>query len=249
MDKLRYWLKPIDALFRDFDQYVLDKTDSEKHRIFIDRQSDILFVAHLDTVQKPKFIKQTKNRIYAQGLDDRLGCMLASELSKELNVDLLLLDHEEKCQSTAQYHECKDYNWICEFDRAGSDVVTYGQDSIDFLTALEQYWKIGIGAFSDICLLKSDACTINLGIGYEFAHSKDSYVDIKTMDRQIKLFRQFYAQHKDTKFERDYSYEWDAPEYDYVNSCELCGMANAIDVYGYMICQDCFEKMISEKVL
>ena len=259
VEKLKYWLRLKADIFKDFDAYVLDKTDDKKHRIFIDCNSDILFVAHLDTVQEPKFIRvrNTKSkkpkRIYARGLDDRLGCMLAYELAAELNVDLLITDHEETYESTAEYHDCKDYNWICEFDRAGNDVVTYNQDSLDFLKALKEFWHIGQGSFSDVCFLESSACTMNLGIGYEFAHSVDSYADVKTLKDQIGRFRLFYSQYKNTSFIRDYTIDdgsmWIDNEYSRdVERCDICGMVGAIDVYGCLICQDCFEQMIFERL-
>jgi len=258
VEKLKYWLRPKADIFKDFDPYVLDKTDDKKHRIFIDRDSDILFVAHIDTVQKPKFIRvcNTKSkkskRIYAQGLDDRLGCMLAYELSVELGIDLLLTDHEESYGSTAEYHECKEYNWVCEFDRAGNDVVTYNQDSSDFRKALQEFWFIRQGSFSDVCFLESSACTMNLGIGYEFAHSVDSYADVKTIKEQIDRFRLFYNQYKDTVFVRDYVYDNDGLYDDGYNRdvdrCDICGMIGAIDVYGCLICQDCFEQMMFERL-
>jgi len=241
--KLKYWLQPKYKLLEDFSKYTLDKSNWKKRRIFIDRNSDVLFVAHIDTIQIPKFIRTRKTkskklkRIYAWGLDDRLGCMIASDLAKELNADLLITDHEESFGTTARYHDCKEYNWICEFDRHGNDVVTYGLDSLEFKKALREYWNIGIGSYSDICELNVDCCCMNLGIGYELDHSKDSYVAIKTMNKQIELFKQFYLKYKDVKFE-------------YIDSktecCDVCGIPNAMNVYGYYLCEDCFYNMVYE---
>ena len=110
LNKLRYWLKPINTIFEDFNGYVLDADDKTKHRIFIDRDASVLFVAHLDTVIKPKFHGKTNKRIYASGLDDRLGCLIAYELSEQLNADLLLTDHEESGGTTIAYQDCEKYN-------------------------------------------------------------------------------------------------------------------------------------------
>jgi len=117
-------------------------------------------------------------------------------LSERLDVDLLLTDHEESCDSTAQYHTLKNYNWIAEFDREGEDVVTYNLDSKKFLTALGDFWSIGIGAFSDICSMQTDVCCVNIGIGHQLSHSKDSYVCIKTLRKQIERFLIFYDTYK-----------------------------------------------------
>lgn len=253
-DKLKTWLCPTDALLERFEAHVLDKDDKEKHRIFIDRQSDVLFVAHMDTIQQPCFTKCNEERIYAAGLDDRLGCLLAWELSEELGADLLLTDYEESGKTTAKFHDCKDYNWIVEFDRAGSDVVTYGLENEVFLDALTEFWNVGFGAYSDICDLRTEACCFNLGIGYELAHSIDSYVVLKTMQDQIDRFRQFYVRYRDTKFVRD------PIEYDYYDTlwrgdnnyedtrCDICGMPDAQALYGYYVCFDCFEAMMYKQL-
>lgn len=262
INDLHYWLNPKEDIFADFDSFVLDGKYPKMHRIFIDRNSKILLVAHIDTVQKPKFIRQRKTksgrikRIYAHGLDDRLGCTIAYQLSEELNTDLLICDHEEKCRSTGQFHELKDYNWIAEFDREGKDVVTYDLDCDEFRNAILEYWKIGFGSFSDILKLQTTVCCMNVGIGHSFSHSKDSYVCIKTMNQQIAKFRRFYNEYKDTEFVRDekpYSIYNDDDEYcsyvqrDYKGICEVCGLQTEVAyVFGHIICQDCFESIISQ---
>ena len=241
-NKLKYWLKPKENLFVDFQKYVLDRENPNQRRMFIDRKSAVLFVAHIDTVQNPEFIKKTKDKIYASGLDDRLGCLLAYELSNKLDADLLICDLEESIKSTGQYHKLKDYNWIVEFDRGGNDIVTYDLDCKDFRQALSEYWKIGVGAFSDICQLNTQACCMNLGIGYENAHAKNSFVNLKSMKKQIAKFRRFYNQYKDVKFEQDYS------QYDYSfgSSCDVCGMSIDVeDVFGYSLCRECFLEMFN----
>lgn len=260
LDKLRNWLKPTDQMFKDFEKYVIGK--GAERRVFVDRGADVLFVAHLDTVQKPKYkrCRRTKKkkmkRIYAQGLDDRLGCLIAWELSKELGADLLLTDNEEKCQSTAKFHDCKEYNWVAEFDRGGGDVVTYELNSPEFVGALEKHFEIGFGSYSDICDLKSEACCVNVGIGYELAHSRDSYVVVKTMEKQIERFRAFYEENKGVKYVREggswYGYYWVAEEdYEAVNSaaCDVCGIYGAQEIYGYRVCEDCFCSVFEGQML
>lgn len=245
--KMKYWLRKTDKLFADFRGFVLDGKDKERRRIFIDRGADVLFVAHIDTVQKPKFIRVRKTkskkikRVYAWGLDDRLGCMVASDLSKELGADLLICDLEERMGSTGMYHNLKDYNWIVEFDRAGNDVVTYGLDSLEFYMALEDYWNVGFGSFTDLCMLNTSACCMNVGIGYEFAHSKDSYVNMKVLDAQIAQFREFYDKYKGVKFiqsrgcaEEEDSGCWESDYWDDLTDDEwwdLYGCDDEIDMY------------------
>lgn len=257
LNELKYWLNPKETLLADFDSFVLDNNDLNKRRIFMDRGSLVLFVAHIDTVQKPKFIRNRKTksgklkRIYAQGLDDRLGCMIAYQLSDELNTDLLICDNEEKCRSTGQFHELKDYNWIAEFDREGNDIVTYDLDCDKFRQELLEYWRIGFGTYSDIMNLQTQACCMNVGLGHKFSHSKDSYVDVRTLRKQIAKFKRFYEEHKDTKFVRDYHPEYGYDSYstqyyaDKWGVCEICGLTNNVShVFTYDICEDCFNEMI-----
>ncbi len=246
LNKLKYWLNPIGVIFFDFELNVLDIGDNEKHRIFIDRKSDVLFVAHLDTVIEPKFIRKTKKRIYATGLDDRLGCLLAYELSKELNADLLLTDNEESFKSTAQYHDYKDYKWIVEFDRYRDDVVLYDCGSKEFENAIGEYWKIGMGSFSDICMINTESCCMNLGIGYYNAHGADSYCTIKQIKRQIRKFRLFYTKYKDVAFVRDIPYQdiYNYKEEDDI--CEICSWNVGKKVFDLVVCEDCFNSIVTQ---
>lgn len=260
--KIQYWFRNIDDIFADFKGNALDYADKTKRRIFIDNQSDVLFVAHLDTVLPPKIHKQTKKRIYAQGLDDRLGCLIAYQLSVELKADLLLTDNEESGQTTAQYHDCKEYNWVCEFDRAGSDVVTYGIDNADFLQAIKKSWKVGLGSYSDICELKTDAACVNIGIGYEYAHSKNSYADKKTIKKQIAKFKRFYQDNHKIKYVRDVPYRqriiyddyWTGYDQDDIfdrwsnaDICDVCGCQTGHRVYEYYICRDCLTYFVESQ--
>ena len=247
MNNIKYWLKSKKKLVADFQNFVLEGENPGRSRIFIDKGADVLFVAHIDTVLKPEYIRQRRTRsgkvkrVYAHGLDDRLGCMVAYELSERLNADLLICDNEESMKSTGQYHDLKDYNWIAEFDRAGGDVVTYGLDNKLFLTAIKNYWDVGIGSFSDISQLETTACCMNVGIGYEFAHSKDSYVDMQIMKRQIRRFVQFYQENKDIKYVQDVKSlvdDWDSL---HSGQCELCGgFTNVESIFDYCICRGCF---------
>jgi len=216
-----FWWRPASEIFEHFGAV------GENRRIFIDNGGSVLFVAHVDTVLPPRIKRVTKNRIFATGLDDRLGCDIAFSLSRELGADLLLTDLEEQGRSTAQFHDLKDYNWIVEFDRAGKDVVTYELDSPGFRDALLEYWNIGIGSFSDIAFMNTDACCFNLGIGYQGAHSEWSYVDLSVMKRQIAKFRRFWNKYKDIKFVQtyqDYDDYWiDYDEEYHDNICTFCG--------------------------
>ena len=253
IDKLDYWLQPKGAIFRDLQDFAKYKNCKSKRHIFRDRSADVLFVAHLDTVQKPGFVKLKKNRIYAAGLDDRLGCLIAWSLGERYGADVLLTDNEETGQTTAQFFDCmKDYNFIVEFDRAGDDVVTYGLDSADFCAALKKHWRIGTGSYSDIAELQTDACCVNVGIGYERAHSRDSFADLDTLKKQLARFDRFYRDNCAVEYKQDFHDEYGDPwgddrtEY---GDCEMCGNPAALDVYGRFICEDCFYTMLERALV
>ncbi len=253
LDKLKFWMQSTDTIFSYFADDILGskieagKLSRNDRRIFIDNGGDILFVAHVDTVLPPKIKKHTKKRLHASGLDDRLGCLLAYELGMKLQVDILLTDDEEKCQSTAQYHICKNYNWVVEFDRAGDDVVTYENNSYAFNQVLLKYWNIGFGSYSDIFDLPTTACCFNLGIGYQYAHSKNSYVDLKILKSQIEKFMVFYEKYSTVKFVADEKSKEEVLTYQsiYDDACDVCGGIEQIEnVHDYLICYSCFNQVI-----
>ena len=200
---LGYWFLAKDRIFANLKLDVLDYENKNKRRVFINRGSNILFVAHLDTVLIPQIKRITTTRIYATGLDDRLRAYTAYNLSQELKTDLLLTDNEEIAQSTAEFHKCKNYNWIAEFDRAGRDVVTYNIHNKKFKEAIKLLWKSGTGSFSDIAFLDIKACCMNVGIGYQKAHEENSYVDLPAYKKQMNKFRQFFEKNKNIEFIAD----------------------------------------------
>ena len=255
-----FWFRPVKQIFRDFNEYVLNKGRIDKHRIFIDRGSDVLLVAHLDTVKKPKWKKLTNNILYASGLDDRLGCFLACKLSGELGIDLLLTDHEERGGTTGMFQTLKGYNWIAEFDRGGADVVTYDLDCPEFLDALDEFFTVGNGLYSDICSMDTIACCVNVGIGYDrrSAHSEDNFADLSITADQAKRFKEFYAVHKDHKFtqieQNRYYYNCDDYRSDRWNdwdaTCEICGNDDVEEIFGYLLCRGCVDHMMeSDRII
>jgi hypothetical protein len=243
--QLKFWLSNKEYLFKVFEKQTEDFNDKNKRRIFIDRGSKVLLMAHIDTVLPPKFIHSNRKRVWAIGLDDRLGCAIAEELSRILNTDLLICDLEESAKSTGQYHKLKDYN--------------------------EKHWKIGNGMFSDISMLDTKACCMNVGIGYRYAHSKDSYADLDVMRKSIAKFKTFFNDNKDIKYLHDYIepyydwktgrqysdynkyhegyYDWiDEPQKtsngEYYGECEVCHLNNYVEyVFGHIICEDCFDDL------
>lgn len=185
--------------------------------IHIDRGSKVLAVAHLDHVVKTRPVM--RDTVISCGqLDDRLGAWVILFLLPYLgiNVDVLLTDSEETGQSTAQYFvPPKDYNWVVEFDRRGTDVVLYQYDSPSNRELLEEAgFSIGVGSFSDISYLDIGVSGFNIGVGYHNEHTRFCYADLRDTIDNVALFADFYRLHADTlipapRFDDGYSADFD----------------------------------------
>jgi len=177
---------------------------------YIDRGGDVLAVAHLDWVQfnpKPVYTKQYNNyRINkCPQLDDRLGAWMCIDVLPRAGIkcDVLLCDSEETGNSTSKYFESpKQYNWICEFDRAGSDMVMYNYEDMELETIMESYaYVVGNGAFTDICELeKLNAKGFNFGVGYHQQHTEHCYANLSETFDSFRKFQTFYRDYKDHHF-------------------------------------------------
>jgi hypothetical protein len=259
MNKQFYkFFKPKKEIFQYYDnrRMVLDRDNDTKHRVFIDNGGKILLVAHLDTVLPPTIHKETSSKVVAQGLDDRLGCFLACQLIKSgVCADVLFTDHEETGKSTAQYHTLKNYNWICELDRGGVDYVTYGMSCTRMKTELNKLLKEGQGIFSDVCFMSTDIACFNLGIGYEYAHSKTSYFKKNVFQMQYDKFMKFYQDNADTVFRQDGT---DTATKTVLSSsnyysgfyeswCDCCGGDGGEYVHGWYVCQKCITDFMAGK--
>lgn len=193
---------------------LMEKTSS--YLVHLDRGSKVLAVAHMDHVWQEQFFQKVTQKgksIYwfSPVLDDRIGVYTILDLLPllNINVDVLLTDDEEKCQSTASSFDPKelgkDYNWIVSFDRAGNDVVTYQKDSSAWLTALDKTgFHTGWGSYSCIASLdKLDCCGVNIGTGLEAGHGPGSYIKVEGYLKNLARFTFFYRKYKDQLFKED----------------------------------------------
>lgn len=185
-----------------------DVTDTEHGpMIHIDNGGSVLAVAHLDTVDSAKPKWKGKYRIQTPDLDDRLGVWALLDLLPSLGLsgyDVLLCDSEEIGCSTAQFFPQTDqYNWLFEFDRAGTDVVTYqyGDDGWD--ETLASYgFDVARGAFSDISYLEHlGRKAVNVGVGYHRQHTRKCHADLRFTVANAMRFAEFYKDHKHHVFE------------------------------------------------
>ena len=201
LDQLKlYCTASIDELFESIDGEIVGKPGDQY--AYRDNNSNILGIAHCDTVQRQNHFCYSNGLVFNPKLDDRLGVYTLVDLLPSLGIrlDILLTENEEIAQSTAQSFETdKRYNWIVEFDRRGCDVVSY---CYDFDSVLKKYFKIGRGTFSDICYLEHLSCKgFNLGIGYHSEHAINAYMSIKQYTTNIQRFIAFYTDNKDTFFD------------------------------------------------
>lgn len=223
----------------------------------IDRGANVLCVAHLDFVEWTDYPHLTRSgkMIRAGQLDDRLGAWCALDLLPALGVvtDVLLTDSEEVGRSTAQHYIAdKEYNWLVQFDRSGTDVVMYDYDCASNRQILSKFdFPIGHGSFTDICWLDHlEVSGFNIGTGYYRQHTKNCHAYIRETLTNAKRFRRMWQEYKDVKipapektsgkgYRRGYStYAWN-DDYDYYGSysarktpsCD--GYPQSIPVYDY----------------
>lgn len=186
--------------------------------VWIKRGSKVLGVAHMDTV----FAKDTEQHfiengdfIFAYNLDDRLGAYILLEVLPQLGivVDVLLTEGEETGQSTGGYFQPKSakYNWMFQFDRAGTDAVMYQYlDNKPFRSALEDTgFHTAHGLFSDIAFMDHlGICGVNFGCAYYFNHGPDSLMNVPQCLAMIRAFAHFYLSNRDTRYKYTPAPKW-----------------------------------------
>lgn len=174
-----------------------------------------LLLCHADTVVdrgngKHAYTIQG-NRVNSIALDDRLGlAMLLYSLKYHTdtlgNCAMLVCDDEERGRSTAQIADVQGIpNWLMEFDRRGSDCVTYEYSSVlwdGILTSIG--FEVGRGSFSDICYLDYlGVCGVNVGVGYWNEHSPECFADLSHTWKQFQLAEKLYCKLGDIRLACD----------------------------------------------
>ena len=182
---------------------------NHQKRRFIDRGGNILAVAHCDHVDLPYGFEVSPNgeAIICPRLDDRLGVYLAMEVLPKIGIecDLLLTDGEEQGRSTAQdFMPERNYNWIIELDRAGSDAVVYQYREME--PSVFECFPRGEGSFSDISHMEQlGVGAFNAGIGYHLQHTKYCFCSWKEVAKCLSRIQAFYKKNKDRFFEHSSS--------------------------------------------
>lgn len=188
----------------------VDQKEPSNYYYYKDNGSDILAVAHLDTVisherRITNFAETADGLVVHSGaLDDRLGAYIILELLPSMGVefDWLLTVGEESGKSTAKFFDPpdgKEYNWGIEFDRGETDVVMYCYDdpATDKLVRGSGA-RTGRGSFSDIAYLEHlEVKMFNWGVAYQDYHGPRGYAYLEDTFDMVAYFLRFHRLNAD----------------------------------------------------
>lgn len=198
------------------DTYIIQERASDNFYFYKDNGSNILAVAHLDTViahdrRTATFVNTEAGPVVFSGaLDDRLGAYTILELLPRLGLkfDILLTVGEESGRSTAEYFEApegKEYHWMIEFDRGGTDVVMYQYDDSELRSLVRSSGaRPADGIFSDISYMEHlEIKGLNWGVGYRDYHGPRGHAWLEDYWMMIGHFIKFHDANKDTYLPHD----------------------------------------------
>ena len=235
------------------------REEEEFYYHYRDNSSSVLAVAHLDTVVRenrraPRFGSAKGGPVIVSGaLDDRLGAYAILRLLPSLGVttDWLFTVGEESGQSTAeQFKSGKDYDWVIEFDRMGTDVVMYQYEDEPSRDAVEASGAaMGQGSFSDIAYLEHlGVKAFNWGIGYRGDyHSEKGYAYLGDTFGMVAKYLRFHDQNAGLTMPHEPGDYWGSSsrdDDDYLLTCAYCCALDAVDTTTWYCnvcysCQDC----------
>lgn len=238
----------------------------EDYYYFKDNGSNVLAVAHLDTVmphgeREANFVNTADGPVIFSGaLDDRLGAYTITQWLPALgiNVDVLLTVGEESCNSTASYFTPpKEYHWMIEFDRGGTDVVLYQYEDLETERLVESVGlRVGNGSYSDIADLEFlEIKGFNWGIGYRDYHGPRSHAWLRETWAMVSRFIVFHEAYADLylphEMERRSSWwgDWRSGRSSLVDGyecCDGCGNWFEVEEFGETECLDCRPPAVDE---
>lgn len=204
----------LDDYKRTYAKHNIVEFCQDRYYIHIRRGAKVLAVAHLDShgvrgdvTRVP--LSNGDEVVYTERVDDRLGVYTVLDRLPDLGiaVDVLLTTGEETCVSTAENYANKvkekhKYNWIVEFDRMGTDIVTYdyGGDGFDALLKSRGAKNVNCGMYSDIVDMEAMGVkAFNVGVGMQDYHSPYAHFFLGSYLSQIAWFRSFYDAMSKTK--------------------------------------------------
>lgn len=197
-------------------------TPNKRYYIYVDNQSPILGICHLDgtmSYNKPELRKRTTGekgkkaeyRYYSTFVDDRSGVYALLHLLPQVGVvtDLLFTTDEEKGMSTGRYFTPKrHYNWMYQFDRKGTDAVYYMYRGKEWLEALRKHFgHLDPGIASDICKMNHMGIQgVNIGTGYHDYTSSRGYTSLNELSQQVRRFQRFFDEFHEQHFQWEDTY-------------------------------------------
>lgn len=212
----------------DMERVEVQQQKPDNFYLFKDNGSSILAVAHLDTVglANSRLAQMVETEggavVYSRALDDRLGAYVLAELlpAMGLTFDLLLTVGEESGASTAAFfdpaeHHDREYNWIIEFDRGGTDVVLYQYEDEELADRVEATGAdVEQGIFSDISEMEHVGVkAMNWGVGYRDYHGPRSHVWLDDMFMMVGYFLDFHDTWQDTVMPHEPSPRFGYPQW------------------------------------
>lgn len=217
---------------------------------FKDNGSRILFIAHLDIVGKDHSVSFANTPagpiVHSRTLDDRLGAYLGLHVLPAfgVEVDVLLTTGEELGQSTAAFFadwvgDGHRYDWMFQFDRAGTDVVAYDYDTMDLRDRVTAAGgKMGHGSFSDICYLDDLGIKgLNFGTGYRNEHTRRCHAYLEDTALMVETFLDFHAMNEDQHLPHVPAPALD----DWPTVTRAPAQGEGCDGTKFCVCNDCFE--------
>jgi len=161
-------------------------------------------VSHIDTVhhEAPHHILWNDCLMWSPegiGGDDRCGVYICESLWKQIGVNALFTNGEERGGTGAiEACDCKVLNdtpYFIELDRKGNDAVFYNDELLSrdkfvrvFVKTVKTFYPIGVGTFSDISILCEyfEVAGVNLGVGFHREHTFGEYINLKEMKNTME---------------------------------------------------------------
>ena len=188
------------------------ETLDNRQLLFVDNGKSTLGIAHLDGTMPAQhfFFGRRRNRpgdiiIMSPFVDDRLGAYTLIDLLPQVGIecDLLFTVGEEMGMSTGEdFTPPRQYNWMFQFDRMGTDVVHYQYRNDNWLTAIEKHFpEVERGLASDISKMSHMQCQgMNIGTGYHDYTGYNAWASLLELSGMVHKFKKFYDEFKDTPF-------------------------------------------------
>lgn len=178
------------------------RPETKKGFIYAKGTLPVMLVAHMDTVHKKPvnticYSKDGNIVMSPEGIggDDRAGVYMILQIIKKHRCHVLFCEDEETggigAQKFAAGNIRPEINYMVELDRRGSnDAVFYDCSNPEFTEFVTGFgFEEHMGSFSDISIIAPalKVAAVNISAGYYCEHSRHEYVDLRVMEKNIRL--------------------------------------------------------------